>query len=443
MALTGSVNFYGRFTNAGTGATGLTVTATIKKITRGSTQTITTVTTTGGVTVGSVSELDSTNAKGVYVVGVAGLDPTADYIGAFHTAGTVDQADVPALQSEFSPTINAGAIPQVASGAVGGMPLAVDSSGRVDVLKVNGTSQTARDLGASVLLSPGTGTGQLDLTSGVAKSNLVQILGTAITETAGQIAAAFKQFFNVATPTGTVNSLPNAPPAANGGLPTVDANNNIHGVQPGTGTGQLSITSGAVTVGTNNDKTGYTASTVSDKTGYSLTQAFPSNFSTFSIDGSGRTLLQPTQTGVTIPTITNLTNAPTDTSGTTTLLSRIPGTVAAQSGDAYARLGAPAGASISADIASRLAASSYTAPDNSDVASALADLVTLLGRSDPTTAIAAIQTTANAIKSQTDKFAFDGSNNVKSAVQTLPAAPSGYGGGGGAVTIEQKDITIS
>jgi len=38
----------------------------------------------------------------------------------------------------------------------------------------------------------------------------------------------------------------------------------------GTGTGQVSLSSGAVTVGTNNDKTGYTASTVSDKTGYSL-----------------------------------------------------------------------------------------------------------------------------------------------------------------------------
>lgn len=40
-----------------------------------------------------------------------------------------------------------------------------------------------------------------------------------------------------------------------------------------------------------------------------------------------------------------------DTAGTTTLLSRIPGTVQPQTGDSYARLGAPAGASISADIA--------------------------------------------------------------------------------------------
>lgn len=39
----------------------------------------------------------------------------------------------------------------------------------VNVLKVGGTTQTARDIGASVLLSSGTGTGQVDLTSGAVK----------------------------------------------------------------------------------------------------------------------------------------------------------------------------------------------------------------------------------------------------------------------------------
>lgn len=40
----------------------------------------------------------------------------------------------------------------------------------------------------------------------------------------------------------------------------------------------------------------------------------------------------------------------------------------AQTGDAYARLGAPAGASIAADIALKLATSGYTAPDNATIA---------------------------------------------------------------------------
>lgn len=94
-----------------------------------------------------------------------------------------------------------------------------------DAVKIGGTAQTGRDLGTSVLLSAGTGTGQLDFTSGVVKSNLVQILGTLLTETAGQIAAGFKKFFNIATPASTMDhlvlvdtasSVTNAPPDSSG-----------------------------------------------------------------------------------------------------------------------------------------------------------------------------------------------------------------------------------
>lgn len=86
----------------------------------------------------------------------------------------------------------------------------------------------------------------------------------------------------------------------------------------------------------------------------------PANWNAMSIDGSGRVLLQPTQAGVTIPTVTTLTNAPADTAGTTTLLTRIPGTVQPQTGDSYARLGTPNGASIDADILTRLASGNVT-----------------------------------------------------------------------------------
>lgn len=108
--------------------------------------------------------------------------------------------------------------------------LVVDAAGLADANMVKmgptgaGTAQTARDIGASVLLSAGSGAGQLDFTSGVVKANLVQILGTALTETAGLIAAAFKKFFNVATPTGTVNSIPDAVAGASGGLAIVGSN---------------------------------------------------------------------------------------------------------------------------------------------------------------------------------------------------------------------------
>lgn len=114
--------------------------------------------------------------------------------------------------------------------ATAGRTLVVDAAGLADatVVKVgptgSGTAQTARDIGASVLLSTGTGTGQLDFTSGVVKANLAQILGTALTETAGLLAGAFKKFFNVATPTGTVNSIPDAVAGAASGLAIVGSN---------------------------------------------------------------------------------------------------------------------------------------------------------------------------------------------------------------------------
>lgn len=120
------------------------------------------------------------------------------------------------------------ALPNAAAEAAGGLytrgtgagQINQPANGRIDAntIAVSGTTQTARDLGASVLISSGTGTGQLDVTSGVVKASLVQILGAAITGTAAQIVAAFTKWFNVATPTGTVNSLPDAVPGASGGV---------------------------------------------------------------------------------------------------------------------------------------------------------------------------------------------------------------------------------
>jgi hypothetical protein len=57
-------------------------------------------------------------------------------------------------------------------------------------------------------------------TTGLVSANLAQIMGVTLTGTAAQIAAAFVNFFNVADPTGTVNSLPAQSPNQGGGLPT-------------------------------------------------------------------------------------------------------------------------------------------------------------------------------------------------------------------------------
>ena len=60
-----------------------------------------------------------------------------------------------------------------------------------------------------------------DNTTGLVSSNLVSIMGSALTGTAALIRAAFVKWFNVATPTGTVNSIPDAVAGATNGLAIV------------------------------------------------------------------------------------------------------------------------------------------------------------------------------------------------------------------------------
>ncbi len=57
----------------------------------------------------------------------------------------------------------------------------------------------------------------INIANGAVESDLTYIHGTALTETAGQLAAAFKKFFDVAAPTATALSLPDAVPGAAGG----------------------------------------------------------------------------------------------------------------------------------------------------------------------------------------------------------------------------------
>ena len=147
----------------------------------------------------------------------------------------------------------------------GGLALAsINTNGLPDVntTKLSGTTQTARDIGASVLLSTGTGAGQLDFTSGIVKANLTQILGTLLTETAGLLAGGFKKFFNVAAPTGTLNSIPDAVAGAAGGLRIAGTNAAVTENITGNITGNLSGSVGSVTGNVGGNVVGTVASVV-------------------------------------------------------------------------------------------------------------------------------------------------------------------------------------
>ncbi len=142
--------------------------------------------TVGTFTSSGFKEIDATNMPGWYQFCPpnAALASGAKNCG-FHLKGATNMAPLPiecqlvAFDPNDAVRLGLTALPNAAAGASTGLPLSVDSSGRVDVLKINGTSQTARDIGANVLLSAGTGTGQLDFTSGVVKANATQLLGTA------------------------------------------------------------------------------------------------------------------------------------------------------------------------------------------------------------------------------------------------------------------------
>lgn len=368
--------------------------------------------TVGSFTSSGFKEIDATNMPGWYQFCPpnAALASGAKSCG-FHLKGVTNMAPLPievqllAVNVDDAVRMGMSSLPNANAGANGGLPLSVDASGRVDVLKINGTSQTARDIGASVLLSAGTGTGQLDFTSGVVKANLAQILGTALTETAGQIAAGFKKFFNIATPAATMDhgvlvdtvttattatNLTNAPTngdltaamktsvttAATAATPVAAS---VTGNVGGNVTGSVGSVVGAV-----GSVTGLTASNLDVAVSTRLAS------SSYTAPPSAATIAQAvwdvlTSALTTVGSIGKLladnidaaissrsTYAGGDTAGTTTLLSRLTSTraglldnmdAAVSTRSTYAgadtsgtttllsRLGSPVGASISADIA--------------------------------------------------------------------------------------------
>lgn len=97
-----------------------------------------------------------------------------------------------------------------------GRTAVVDAAGLIDANAVkvgpsgSGTAQTARDIGANVLLSPGTGTGQLTITSGVVAADVTKWDGTAVAtpDTAGYPKTTVK----TGTGTGEINLSSGAVP---------------------------------------------------------------------------------------------------------------------------------------------------------------------------------------------------------------------------------------
>lgn len=302
--------------------------------------------------------------------------------------------------------------------------LLVDANGRVDVIKIAGTTQTARDLGASVLLSTGTGTGQLDFTSGIVKANATQILGTAVSTpaTAGILDVNVKNMNNVSgsaiTTVKAVQGLTTADTIATYTGNTVQTGDSFAIVKSG-GTGDnaaikaktdnlpaapastTNITAGTITTVTNltnaptaGDLTAAmktsvtTAATAATPTAAAVTGAVGSVTAAVSITGD---LSATMKTSVTTAATAATPTAAAVTGAVGSVTGNVGGSVASVVG-AVGSVTGLAAANLDIAVSSRLAAASYTAPNNSDITS---------------------------IKTQTDKLAFTKPNQIDANIISI------------------------
>ena len=90
-------------------------------------------------------------SNGCYYVALSGTDTgTLGNLWVHGAEATIDDVNLFFRVVEPNSGGFAG-VPSVAAGAAGGLPLSVDAAGRVDVLKINGSSQTGADVGGIVL----------------------------------------------------------------------------------------------------------------------------------------------------------------------------------------------------------------------------------------------------------------------------------------------------
>lgn len=237
--------------------------------------------------------------------------------------------------------------------------LSVDASGRVDVIKVAGTTQTARDLGAQLDVAVSTRAATTALPTNFSalsinangRVDVIKIAGT--TQTARDMGAQL----DVAVSTR----------AATTALPTNFSAMSINA------SGQIDIIKVAGTTQTARDLGAQLDATVSSRM---ATFTLPTNFSSLSIDASGRVdiakVAGTTQTAsdlgaqldatissrmATFTLPTNFSSLSVDASGRVDL-AKVAGTT---------QTARDLGAQLDAAISTRLSAASYTAPDNASI----------------------------------------------------------------------------
>ncbi len=162
---------------------------------------------------------------------------------------------------------------------------ATAAGGLGDMIRVNGQLLSA----AGTVTLPGTVASTTNITAGT----ITTVTTVTNQLTAAQIATGVWQDavagdFTTASSIGKALYIANVAPGSSGGHMISGANAGTTTFGALTVTGATTLTGAVSATNVSNSIVGITVSTNSDKTGYSLTQTFPTNFSSFAIDASGR-----------------------------------------------------------------------------------------------------------------------------------------------------------
>jgi hypothetical protein len=143
----------------------------------------------------SATEMDATNAKGYYLFDLTQGETNGDTLLFSAKSSTANIVVIGSPATVFTNPPNFTST-------------SIDSNGRVDVIKIAGTTQTARDIGASVLLASGQ---KVDVDT--IKTNPVVNGGTVTFPTNSTLASTTNITAGTITTATTATNLTNAPTA--------------------------------------------------------------------------------------------------------------------------------------------------------------------------------------------------------------------------------------
>jgi hypothetical protein len=301
--------------------------------------------------------------------------------------------------------------------------LAVDASGRVDVSKIGGTTQTARDIGASVLLSSGTGTGQISLSSGRVTANADQLGGAAVTATTS---VTFPAACTVATTTGAVGSVTGAVGSVTGltasDVAAIKAKTDNLPADTATELTDIANTVAGVSASVWLDPSRTLTSLPAAPTDWLTAAAVKADAVTKIQSG----LATPTNiTAGTITTVTNLTNAPTSGDFTATMKTSIGTAVAAS---AVASVTGNVGGDVTGSVGSVVGAVGSVTGAVGSVTGAVGSVTGNVGGN----VVGSVGSVTSRVTANTDQLA--GQTVTAAAGVTFPAAV-------GTSTLTQSEVT--